>query len=225
MPRPTRALKPVTLALVALVAGAIPSACRRTESASRDAGKTAASSIADAAVDASSAAFCAWALDAGNCWRSLVRSVDRCLGDERAKVARGVMSSDATTCAYRDGRSVTFGGPFTPGASMQKELDVTVSARGAQCLRFVRRASTRDFTATSTLGTVAVSEAEGVTTVSCPDGRRVRFTEDDALSCGLPEPEMERLLPGVRLADVADPRSTRLSLAEGEVVIFDCGQR
>ena len=68
-------------------------------------------------------------------------------------------------------------------------------------------------------------EVDGTTIVTCPDGSRRPFTEDDALSCGLPEPAIERLLPGVQVTDRAEPKSTRLSLSEGSVAIFDCERR
>ena len=92
------------------------------------------------------------------------------------------MSGDGITCTSEDGRAVKFANRFTAGASMQKELDVRVSVRGQECVHFVRKASTRDFTVTSALGTISVSTADGTTTAICPDGVRARFTEEDALS-------------------------------------------
>jgi hypothetical protein len=183
--------------------------------------------VPSAAPTASAAGFCRWALAGSNCWGMFVASVDGCLGslDAGAKVSRGRMGEDTKSCAYANGRAVRFAARFTPGASMGEGIDVTVTMGTKECIHLVRKAGSRDFDATSPAGKVSIQEEHDTTTLTCPDGARLRFTEEDILSCGVPEPEIERKLPGLTAVDRAEPRSTAVTLSGGEGPIFDCEAR
>ena len=152
-----------------------------------------------------------------------MRSVDRCLHAELGEEEQRIGKDGRWTSA--SGRIASFAAPFVAGASLGKTLDVAISFHDAACLHIVRAAASRDFTATSPIGSVSMKEQGEVTTLACPDGREVRFTEDDALSCGVSEPEIERRLPGLSISDEADPRATRLRLSGGAVAAFACVAR
>lgn len=73
-----------------------------------------------------------------NCWRKLLASVKACMGApaETADKTYATLSDDKKTCAYTDGRVISFERPLAGWRPGVKDLAFTASKGDKQCLKY-----------------------------------------------------------------------------------------
>ncbi|HEV7558895.1 MAG TPA: hypothetical protein VGO00_25660 [Kofleriaceae bacterium] len=117
-----------------------------------------------------------------NCWRDALAEVAACAPG--ASVA-GMLSSDAKSCTYASGDSVTFEGDIT-NLGLESTFSFELTTGGSLCTGFsTEEPETR--TLRTALGTASWTLADTVT-LSCPDGTTYQTDTLSALDCdGFPD--------------------------------------
>jgi len=118
-----------------------------------------------------------------NCWRDALAEVAACAPG--ASVT-GTLSSDAKSCTYASGDSVTFEGDIT-NLDLESVFSFELTTGGSLCTGFSSEEVPERHTVRTALGTASWTFADMVT-LSCPDGSAYQMDTLAALKCdGFPD--------------------------------------
>lgn len=120
---------------------------------------------------------CAWLAGSANCWKSTGAAASGCLP---ASSATGKLSADLKSCTFTTGQVVTFDPALTLPLPQNPSFNFSVTSGGAACFAFVQP-DQKDFSETTSAGTVSVSAGGASEIVTCPDGSSASASVQQAL--------------------------------------------
>jgi len=130
---------------------------------------------------------CEWVKSDKNCWTTMAKALDACLGTD--PTATGELSTNGLTCQYGTGRTITATISLIPptdqDAAAPPSRDFTVTtATGTQCVHV--QESNWVLTVSFAGSALRLDTAGAQVTLTCPDGAVFKGSQDGLRNCNSP---------------------------------------